>query len=177
MNVVGIPVGLPPWEYQALLQRRHQNEHVLMSFFEGIQYVHLEGEPAARVHIMGPEVMIPSTMMNLPRPMFLATLDEMMAEAVIARTMLETPPPAPVKHVPASTGRQFFMTRKRLAELYSETEQPCCSICQEDLIPEGNARKKVWQLHGPQCTFHVGCLRRWFKESSKCPNCNQDCGV
>lgn len=173
MNVVGIPTNLGEDELIRLLQHRSNNEELLSLMYENIQYVQLPDEPAARVYIPSISIAFPSTTLNLPRHMFLTAIDNMMQEAVLQRSMSEAQPTNAVKPVSPSFGRQFYMTRKLLKTM--KEAPPRCSICLEELLPEDKTRKKVWQLHGPQCTFHIGCLKRWHKESSKCPNCNLDC--
>ena len=177
MNVIGVPIGLGDTQMAVVLQNRRLNEEILSQISNGHEFVRLEGEPAARVFFFlhGSGVLFPSTALNLPRARFLATLDDMIADAVQARTAAEYTAVlehAPVAEVPVTFGRQYILTEKLLANMESP---PTCSICMETLIPEGSTKKKVWQLHGPQCSFHVGCIRRWFKQSSKCPNCNVDC--
>jgi len=76
-----------------------------------------------------------------------------------------------VKPVSSEHGRQFFMTPKLLAKM---DNPPNCSICMDSLIPEGMKRKKVWQMECG-CIYHKGCINRWHREDSRCPNCRTDC--
>ena len=156
MNAVGIPNGLSDTQMAVVLQRRRLNEEFLLEHFNGYEMVSLEGEPAARVYLHGSGLLFPSTMLNIPRPRFIAALDVMVAEAVRALSAEISTVRAPVPEVSATFGRQYILSKTRLAEMESP---PVCSICLESLIPEGSSKKKVWQLHGEQCTYHVGCIR------------------
>ena len=69
-----------------------------------------------------------------------------------------------VKPVPQTFGEQFRFSKAMKGF-------PICTICQENF----KSNEKVWRLHGDQCCFHKRCLTKWFKRSSKCPNCNGDC--
>lgn len=173
MNAVGIPTNLEDDDLQQVLSQRSENVYVLASAFDQIQFVQMPNEPAARVYLPAAGLMFPSTVLNAPRHHFISIVDRLMQDAVMHQSMLLHQRAPTIKTVPQTFGRQFYMTRKLLDKM--EETPPRCSICLEDLVPEGKQRKKVWQLHGPQCTFHIGCLRRWHKESSKCPNCNLDC--
>jgi len=48
---------------------------------------------------------------------------------------------------------------------------PHCTICQEPF----EKNQKIRTLHTNQCSFHARCINKWFKKSSRCPNCNVDC--
>jgi len=174
MNAVGIPTNLGEDVFNELLERRSNNLELLSMMYENIQYVWaVPDEPTARVWIPSIGIAFSSTTLNLSRPMFLTAIDNLMQEAVLQQSMLQDQPAKTVKPVSPSFGRQYYTTQKLLKSM--KEAPPRCSICLEDLLPEGSKRRKVWQLHGPQCTFHIGCLKRWHKESSKCPNCNLDC--
>ena len=172
MDAHGIPLGLDPTALAPLLARRAANLGHLTEGFGGFAFVHLAGEPAARVYLEGPRLLFPSTVLNANPDDFVQELNALMLEAALYRSAAETPQRRVAKTVPATAGRQFYMTPKLLAQFDSP---PRCSICLDPLIPEGMNRKKVWQIHGPQCTFHCACLRRWHRESTNCPNCNLDC--
>ena len=101
---------------------------------------------------------------------FRAFIDALLIRAAEERSRRHIQPKN-VKPVSQDHGRQFFMTPKLLANMKCP---PNCSICLEDLIPEGMKRKKVWKL-GCDCMFHKQCIVKWFKESSRCPNCRKDC--
>ena len=173
LNPNGIPTGLRPREMMRLMARRGANEQMLLDMFQGYRYVHIEGEPAARVHVQGPGLLFPSTLLNEDTAVFLTELDNLIQRAVVARSAALSQPLPPVDPVPSTFGRQYWLTPKLLAQM--ATLPDICTICREPLLPAGAKRRKVWQLHGPQCTFHIGCLRRWQKESSKCPNCMINC--
>jgi len=79
--------------------------------------------------------------------------------------------PKAVKPVSQDHGRQFMMTPKLLARI---NNPPSCSICLDPLIPEGMKRKKVWELECG-CYYHAACVRKWWREDSRCPNCREDC--
>jgi len=81
--------------------------------------------------------------------------------------------PKVVKPVCADHGRQYFITPKLLEGKKCENK---CSICLELLLPHGKRRKKVWEL---ECgdSFCVGCIRKWFKVDSRCPNCRKECST
>ena len=68
--------------------------------------------------------------------------------------------------VPDNYGHTFTWSRNAPAPQHS-----CCSICMEEFKP----RNKIRQLCSSGCRFHHNCIKKWFKKSSKCPNCNTDC--
>jgi len=79
--------------------------------------------------------------------------------------------PKRVKTVSSEHGRQYFITPK----LLNGKEDVKCTICLENLLPEGKKRKKIWEL-GCGCKFHSGaCIKKWFRQDSRCPNCRQEC--
>lgn len=82
--------------------------------------------------------------------------------------------PAPVKSVPTTFGRVYNLTRAKHSTIYQES-RPLCTICMEPLLSPEKKWSKVWQLHGPQCTFHMKCIRKWHTYNNTCPNCGQEC--
>ena len=72
-----------------------------------------------------------------------------------------------VKHVPEKSWKEFRY-KKSMTGVF-----PHCTICLEEF----KSNEKVRQLHSTQCSFHTRCLRRHFIYSSRCPNCNIDCGT
>ena len=72
-----------------------------------------------------------------------------------------------LKQVPVETGKEFRYKKSMAGTL------PHCTICLEEF----KSNEKVRQLHTEQCSFHTRCLRRHLQYSSRCPNCNVDCGV
>ena len=174
MNAVGVPTGLSPRALAQLTAHRDRNEGLLIQTFGSFDYIQLVGEPAARVHLTGPGLLFPSTLLNEETAHFLTEVDAMVAEAVSLHSAALHQAHTYAAAVPPNFGRVYFLTTKLLGEMASP---PRCSICLDALLSPDQTRRKVWQLHGQQCTFHVGCVRRWFRESSHCPNCNLDCAV
>ena len=97
---------------------------------------------------------------------FRAIIERVLRDAAIQRSRLayEREQQRRVKPVSKDFGEQFRFKK-------SMKGFPMCTICQEEF----KSNEKVWKLHGDQCCFHKRCLTKWFKRSSKCPNCNGDC--
>jgi len=81
--------------------------------------------------------------------------------------------PKIVKTVSKDHGRQYFITSKILKGKKCENN---CSICLEKLLPDDKKRKKIWELECG-CKYCVACVRKWFRQDSRCPNCRNECSV
>ena len=74
--------------------------------------------------------------------------------------------PKHVIAVPDDFGKTIIWQKKT-----ENKEHNTCSICMDEF----KTRNKVRELCSSGCRFHKRCIKRWFKNSSKCPNCNNDC--
>jgi len=102
---------------------------------------------------------------------FLQHVNEMLLSVGTIESSRANAAPRVVPRVDERTfGKVYNLTRT------SQTDaMPKCTICLEPLLAEGRKWAKVWQLHGPQCTFHVRCLRKWHEGNCTCPNCGLRC--
>ena len=71
---------------------------------------------------------------------------------------------------PAAPAPQDYGTMRRFRKAWVG-EYPKCSICLEDF----KSGEKIQTLHTKNCTFHHRCLKKWFREQNRCPNCNIPC--
>lgn len=151
---------------------RHENINYLLHSLQGGDVAMIRN-----AHTNQRQVYLPSLHIRFDYPIledfplrFRAFVDALLLRAAEERSRAYNQPKV-VKPVSQDHGKQYFITPKLLDGAKCENN---CSICLEPLLPEGKRRKKIWKL-GCDCQFHIGCVKRWFKEDSRCPNCRQDC--
>jgi len=62
---------------------------------------------------------------------------------------------------------EIFRVNKKTRQ---QNDLSCCSICQ----CEFKSNEIVRKMHNScSCIYHKNCIKKWFKNSNKCPNCGQ----
>lgn len=142
---------------------------------ENLQYLHQVAGPLQRVHASyGPAIRISTMAIIIDAQLFYQfpgefrrNLDIIINRTVIARSRVafQHEQQQRVKAVSDTIGSEFRFKKKMADKL------PRCTICLEEF----KSNQKVIQVHTEACCFHKKCLKRHWKYSSRCPNCNVDC--
>lgn len=141
------------------------NLAILQQFGE-VHFFQLEND-VRRVQVPGLGIALDVQMLVLPRALFLTNLEAEMVRLAVQASQAWTANTRTPGPKDGNFGTQFRYSKKTAAIVEAER----CTICLEGWKPN----EKLWQTHGANCVYHARCLRKWWTDSTTCPNCGVDC--